>query len=77
MTITSVRTALGTVTVDVEGQGPPALLWHSLFVDSAMWSRIRTELARERTLVLIDGPGHGGSGPPPSTSRSKTAPRRP
>ena len=36
---------------------------HSLFVDSRSWSGVEPALAQQRTLVLIDGPGHGGSQP--------------
>jgi pimeloyl-ACP methyl ester carboxylesterase len=28
---------------------------------SHQWDRVRDRLARQRTLVLVDGPGHGGS----------------
>src|SRR4030095_2738923 len=50
----------------IEGTGPPAVLWHSLFVDSTSWNRLRSRLASVRTLILVDGPGHGGS-PAPSS----------
>jgi pimeloyl-ACP methyl ester carboxylesterase len=40
------------------------VLWHSLFVDSRSWMRVETELARDRRLVIIDGPGHGASADP-------------
>jgi pimeloyl-ACP methyl ester carboxylesterase len=49
--------------VQTAGSGPPAVLWHSLFVDSTTWNRLRAPLAAERRLVLIDGPNHGGSPP--------------
>jgi pimeloyl-ACP methyl ester carboxylesterase len=49
--------------VETAGSGPPAVLWHSLFVDSTTWNRLRAPLAAERRLVLIDGPNHGGSPP--------------
>lgn len=47
----------------VLGSGPPAVLWHSLFVDSTTWERVRDGLAGHRRLLLIDGPGHGLSAP--------------
>lgn len=60
---TTVATRLGPLRVQTAGSGPPAVLWHSLFVDSTTWHRVRAPLAAERRLVLIDGPNHGGSPP--------------
>jgi pimeloyl-ACP methyl ester carboxylesterase len=57
----SVTTTVGPLTVQVTGSGPPALLWHSLFVDSTTWDRLRPQLAAERRLVLVDGPNHGAN----------------
>ena len=65
-TATEFETSAGRLHVSVCGTGPPALLWHSLLVDSSQWSRIVDDLASTRTLVLVDGPGHGASGPPPA-----------
>ena len=48
----------------VIGEGPPAVLWHSLFVDDRSWSRVEDGLARDRRLVIITGPGHGASSDP-------------
>lgn len=45
------------------GTGPVLVLWHSLFVDSRTWQRLRPGLARLHRLVIIDGPSHGGSAP--------------
>ena len=66
MTLTEhmVDTKLGRLHVEVDGEGPVAVLWHSLFVDSGSWSRMRRLLRDDRLLVLIDGPGHGQSGSP-------------
>lgn len=50
--------------VRVIGDGPPAVLWHSLFVDDRTWGRVEEELARDRRLLIITGPGHGTSGDP-------------
>ena len=58
-------TRLGPLNTEVTGCGPPALLWHSLFVDSTSWNRLRGRLAEVRTLILVDGPGHGANPPPP------------
>ncbi len=64
MTTETVDTRVGSLHVEVDGEGPPAVLWHSLFVDSTTWSRMRPLLRTERRLILIDGPGHGRSGIP-------------
>jgi pimeloyl-ACP methyl ester carboxylesterase len=58
-----VPTRLGPLRVETIGSGPPAVLWHSLFVDSTTWHRLRAPLATHRRLVLIDGPNHGGNPP--------------
>jgi pimeloyl-ACP methyl ester carboxylesterase len=62
-TITMVPTKLGTLRVDASGTGRPAVLWHSLFVDSKSWNRVRAALGESRRLFMIDGPSHGGSAP--------------
>lgn len=62
---TTVRTRLGPLHVQTLGSGPPAVLWHSLFVDSTTWLRVRQPLAAMRQLVLIDGPAHGRNPPVP------------
>jgi pimeloyl-ACP methyl ester carboxylesterase len=59
-----IDTELGRLHVEVDGEGPAAALWHSLFVDSRSWSRLRGLLREDRRLILIDGPGHGKSGSP-------------
>ncbi len=58
-----ISTCVGRLHVRVVGAGPGAVLWHSLFVDSLSWQGVEPALARLRTLVLIDGPSHGGSEP--------------
>jgi pimeloyl-ACP methyl ester carboxylesterase len=63
MTTTTVGTRLGALRVRTVGSGPPALLWHSLFVDSTTWCRVEEALAGMRRLVLVDGPAHGANGP--------------
>jgi pimeloyl-ACP methyl ester carboxylesterase len=59
-----IPTRVGTLAVRVRGDGPPAVLWHSLFVDERSWQRVEEELARVRRLVIITGPGHGTSSDP-------------
>ena len=56
-----VDTRLGALAVRVRGEGPVAVLWHSLFVDDRTWNRVEDDLARVRRLVIITGPGHGAS----------------
>jgi pimeloyl-ACP methyl ester carboxylesterase len=59
-----IPTRVGPLAVRVRGEGPPAVLWHSLFVDERSWGRVEDDLARDRRLVIITGPGHGTSGDP-------------
>jgi pimeloyl-ACP methyl ester carboxylesterase len=56
-------TRLGPLTVTTRGSGPPAVLWHSLFVDSTTWCRVAPLLEPARQLLLIDGPNHAGQPP--------------
>ena len=62
-TTTLVPTALGRLNVRLVGSGPPALLWHSMFVDSTSWQRVEPQLTAHRRLILVDGPSSGGSDP--------------
>lgn len=59
-----VSTPVGELTVRVTGNGPAALLWHSLFVDDRSWDGVTPELVGSRRLLLITGPGHGRSTDP-------------
>src|SRR5689334_4054174 len=56
-----VSTDLGRLHVRRAGDGPPVVLWHSLFVDSRSWGPLFDELARRHTVYAIDGPSHGKS----------------
>ena len=56
-----IATRVGSLAVRVRGDGPVAVLWHSLFVDDRTWQRVEQELARHRRLVILTGPGHGAS----------------
>jgi pimeloyl-ACP methyl ester carboxylesterase len=58
-----VPTSLGRLNVGQAGAGPPALLWHSLWVDSRSWGPLVDCLAAHRRLVIVDGPGYGHSDP--------------
>jgi len=59
-----IDTAVGRLKVTTLGAGAPAVLWHSLFVDERSWDRVAPDLARDRRLILITGPGHGESSDP-------------
>jgi pimeloyl-ACP methyl ester carboxylesterase len=60
-----VETRVGRLRVTVIGdRGPTALLWHSLFVDERSWHGMLPRLADRRRLVVVTGPGHGGSTDP-------------
>ena len=59
-----IDTPVGSLAVRVSESGanrPAALLWHSLFVDSRSWHRVEDDLAEDRQLVMVTGPGHGDS----------------
>jgi pimeloyl-ACP methyl ester carboxylesterase len=58
---THVPTCLGDLHVRRTGTGPPAVLWHSLWVDSRSWGPLIVALQRQ--VVTIDGPGYGTSSP--------------
>jgi pimeloyl-ACP methyl ester carboxylesterase len=58
-----VPTSLGRLNISRVGSGPPALLWHSLWVDSRSWGPLLDSLGAHRHIVTIDGPGYGGSDP--------------
>lgn len=58
-----VSTCLGRLHVGQAGSGPPALLWHSLWVDSRSWGPLIGLLGAYRRVLTIDGPGYGRSSP--------------
>jgi len=59
-----VQTKVGRLKVSITGERgrPTALLWHSLFVDERTWERVIPDLAQDRELIVVTGPGHGTSG---------------
>lgn len=62
-----IQTTVGRLKVRIAGDAPggaTAVLWHSLFVDERTWDRVLPDLALDRRLVLITGPGHGASSDP-------------
>lgn len=60
-TTVTVDTTVGPLAVRRSGSGEPALLWHSLFVDSSTFAPLAETLSHQRELILVDGPGHGQS----------------
>ena len=60
----SIETSAGRLTVHDLGKGPAAVFWPSLFMDERSWERILPAMTRQRRVVIINGPGHGGSGDP-------------
>jgi len=60
---THVPTCLGDLHVRRAGTGPPAVFWHSLWVDSRSWGPLTETLVAQRQVVTIDGPGYGASSP--------------
>jgi len=59
-----VSTRIGSLAVEAVGEGPPAILWPSLFCDRRMWRHQVAALAGSHRLILVDPPAHGASGPP-------------
>jgi pimeloyl-ACP methyl ester carboxylesterase len=58
-----VSTCLGQLHVGQAGSGSPALLWHSLWVDSRSWGPLVDAFGAHRRVVAIVGPGYGRSNP--------------
>ena len=64
----AIATKLGPLSVTSHGTGGPAIvLWHSLFLDGRSFDALLPALAKKRTVLVIDGPGHGAS-PGPETA---------
>ncbi len=59
----TVLTSLGDLHIRVVGEGPPAVAWHSMFVDASSWDRVVPALSAHRRLFLIDAPSAGLSDP--------------
>ncbi len=49
-----------------EGEGPVLLFAHGLFLDGQVFGEQRKVLSRTHRCIVIDMPGHGGSGFPPA-----------
>ena len=59
-----IETNVSSLAVRERGEGRPAVLWHSLFMDERSWERVEEDLSAERRLVLIAGPGDEASADP-------------
>lgn len=57
-----VPTRLGVLRVRIVGEGPATVLFPSMFVDGTTWDRL-VPLLSGRRLIIVDGPGLGGSSP--------------
>ncbi len=53
----------GVVTATIEGKGHPLVLLHSLLADRGSFERVRSRLARQFRVIILDLPGFGGSTP--------------
>ena len=51
------------VAFDVQGGGPLAVLVHGITENRTSWDPVTEALATQRTVVRVDLPGHGESGP--------------
>ncbi len=60
-----VRTRLGRWYYEEHGRGTPIVLWHSLLCDGSMWEAQIAPLAEIGRVIVLDGPAHGRSEPPP------------
>ena len=60
-----VETPVGKLHVESRGEGPVVLIWPSLYCDARTVEPVAADLARDHRVVVVDGPGHGGSGPSP------------
>jgi len=58
-----VELSTGHVTVDVDGEGPPLLLLHSLLTDSAAFDQVVPPLAPNHLVCRVSLPGFDGSTP--------------
>ena len=57
----SVETSIGTLHIEVRGQGPCVLCWPSLYCDARTLDALAEDLSRDHQVVVVDGPAHGQS----------------
>src|SRR6188508_3742626 len=58
-------TRVGSLNVERRGAGPSVICWPSLYCDARALDPLVRDLARDHDVIVIEGPGHGRSGPPP------------
>jgi len=62
---TSVSTPIGRLCVELRGSGPAILCWPSLYCDARTLDPLLEDLERDHRVLVVEGPGHGRSGPSP------------
>ncbi len=55
------KTNVGILSVYIEGDGLPMILWPSVFMDHTIWEKQISALAMQYKVIAIDPPGHGKS----------------
>ncbi len=60
-TAVDVPTRLGTLRIQVAGQGEPILLWPSLLMNASLWDAQVAHFSRTHQTIAVDPPGHGES----------------
>lgn len=55
--------------VERAGNGPPVVMLHGFTGSTATWHGLRDALPERFTTILVDLPGHGGSGAPQDATR--------
>jgi 3-oxoadipate enol-lactonase len=63
-----ITTSIGRLNVRTRRGDPdrtPLVLGHGIFLDSSVWDEVLAGQPTDRTVITIDGPGHGASDPPP------------
>src|SRR5581483_1525791 len=56
-------TPIGVLHAEVRGSGPAVFCWPSLYCDARTLDPLVLDLARDHRTIVVDGPGHGHSGP--------------
>lgn len=63
----TIETTVGFLHVELRGQGPTIVCWPSLYCDARTLDPLVDDLARDYEVLVIDGPGHGGSSASPGS----------